>query len=254
MRNLISCRPESFGRYHDRAYESLQKLGIKHVELRVPAPDKLEHTAQELKRYGLQAASVGFYHKVQEPDFLDQVATAVDAATALGASIIFTSQNAGDTDRQQVYERLRQAGEIAGAKGVTIALETHPDLCNNAAVALETMQGIAQPNVRVNFDPANVHYYNRDVDAVNELRQVAEYVRAVHLKDTNGGFHEWHFPAIGDGVVDWKSVFAIMNERGMSGPFTLEMEGIEGETLSYEETYARIERSLDYLRSGGLID
>ncbi|MDQ3813540.1 MAG: sugar phosphate isomerase/epimerase [Armatimonadota bacterium] len=253
MQNLISCRPESFGRYSDRAYEALQQLGIRHVELRVPRPDQVERTAEELKRYGLQASSVALYQKVQEPDFLDQVREAVNTADALGAKVMFTSQRTGDMERQRVYDLLRQAGESAAEKGVTIVLETHPDLCQNGRAALETMQAIDHPNVRVNFDPANVHYYNENVDAINELRQIAAYVRAVHLKDTNGGFHQWHFPAIGDGVVDWPSLFRIVNERGMFGPFTLEMEGIQGESLSYEETCARIERSLNYLRSNGLI-
>lgn len=254
MKNLISCRPESFGRYRDRAYESLQKLGITHVELQVPAPDQAQQAAAELKDYGLQAASVGFYHKIQEPDFFERLHEAVHAAVTLGANVIFTSQHSGDMERSKVYERLRQAGDIAAAHNVIIALETHPDLCENARVALETMHSTQHPNIRINFDPANTHYYNENIDAAKELRQIAPYVRAVHLKDTNGGFKTWHFPAIGAGVVDWKSIFKTMNEQAMYGPFTLEMEGIEGEDLSYEETYARIEQSLNYLRSGGMIE
>ncbi|MBV9469288.1 MAG: sugar phosphate isomerase/epimerase [Abitibacteriaceae bacterium] len=253
MKNLISCRPESFGRYKDRALASLQQLGFEHIEIQVPAPDQVQSVAQELKSYGLQAASIGFYDKVQNADFLDKLKEAVDAATTLGASVIFTSQHAGETERKKIYETLRQAGDIAKAKNITIALETHPDLCQNATVALETMHSTEHPNIRINFDPANVHYYNENVNAVNELHQIAPYVRAVHLKDTNGGFKTWHFPAIGEGVVDWPEVFSIMNQQGMYGPFTMEMEGIEGEDLSFEETYARIEKSLDYLRSNGLI-
>lgn len=253
MSNLISCRPESFGRYADRAFETLPGLGIKFVEIRVPAPEQREQTAQELARHGLKAASVGFYTKVQDTDFLEQMRQAVDTAVALGASVMFTSQHSGETPRQDVYARMRQAGEIAAQQGITIAMETHPDLCQNAHNAAETMQGIAHPNVRVNFDPANVYYYNEGVNAVNELRQIASYVRAVHLKDTNGGFKTWHFPAIGEGVVDWPEVFAIMNGQGVTGPFTLEMEGIEGESLSFEETCARIQKSVEYLRSNGLM-
>jgi sugar phosphate isomerase/epimerase len=250
---LVSCRPESFGRYRDRAFESLQRLGIRHVEIAVPAPDQRDATLRELERYGLRASSVGCYDKVQAPDFLERVQHAVETCAALGADVIFTSQHAGDAPRTEVYQRLREAGDIAQGRGVTIALETHPDLCQNARNALETMQGVNHPNVRINFDPANVHYYNENVNAVAELQQIAPLVRAVHLKDTNGGYKTWHFPAIGDGVVDWKAVFSIMNGQGMTGPFTMEMEGIDGETLSYDETCARIERSLEYLRSQGLI-
>ena len=254
MTNLISCRPESYGRYADRAFEALQQLGVRWVEIPAPAPDKIDEAREKMHRFGLDAASVTLGAKGQQPDFLDRVRDAVNAAAALGAKVIFTSQHTDESGKQPLFARLKQAGEIAAGKDIVIALETHPDLCNNATVALETMNGIDHPNVRINFDPANIHYYNQDVDAVNELRQIAPYVRAVHLKDTNGGFHAHHFPAIGDGVVDWKGIFSIVNARGMTGPFTLEMEGIAGEDLSFEQTQARIQRSLDFLRSLGVME
>lgn len=253
MKNLVSCRPESFGRYSDRAFESLHKLGIANVEIAAPAPPQIEATMAELEKHGLHATSVTLAAKWSDADFLDRVRDAANAAQKLGANIIFTSQNAGEAPRQNAYTHLREAGSVAAEHGVTLVLETHPDLCQNAAQALETMRAVDHPNVRVNFDPANVYYYNEGVDAVEELHQIVEYVGAAHLKDTNGAYKTWHFPAIGEGVVDWPAFFAVLNERGMSGPFTLELEGIEGENLSFEETYERVRKSLDYLRATGLM-
>ena len=37
------------------------------------------------------------------------------------------------------------------------------------------------------------------------------------------------------------------------GPYTMELEGIEGEELSREQAEARVEKSLDYLKSNGLV-
>jgi len=74
-------------------------------------------------------------------------------------------------------------------------------------------------------------------------------VRSVHLKDTNGGYRTWYFPALGDGVVDFAGVFHLLNDRGFYGPFTFELEGIQGESLTEAETRARVARSLDHLRS-----
>ncbi|MDF2441035.1 MAG: L-ribulose-5-phosphate 3-epimerase [Abditibacteriota bacterium] len=253
MKNLISCRPESFGPYHARAFEALQKLGITNVEIAAPTPEQVEATIAELEKYGLSATSVTLGSKWSDADFLDRTRDAAAAAQKLGARIIFTSQNAGDAGRESAYEVLRSAGDVVAEYGVTLVLETHPDLCQNATQALETIRGINHPNVRINFDPANVYYYNEGVDAIAELRQVVEVVGAAHLKDTNGGYKTWHFPAIGEGVVDWPTFFSILNESGLSGPFTLEIEGIEGEKLSYEETYERVEKSVTYLRATGLM-
>lgn len=253
MPNIIACRPESYGRYADRAFEDMSALGIRFVEIPAPPLDHVEAVSNRLRQYGLEATSVTCGAKVQDPDFVDRVTDVVASAAALHAPVIFTSQKAGDMDREQVYAQLRKAGDVAAARNETFVLETHPDLCENGDNALATMQAIDHPNVRINFDPANVHYYNDHVNAVTEFRKILPYVRAVHLKDTNGGYKAHHFPAIGDGVVDWQVIFALLNERGIDGPFTLEMEGIAGEELTFEQTSARIRRSLDYLRNSSLM-
>src|SRR5579872_4061187 len=154
MPNILSCRPESYGRYRDRALESLQQLGISYVEIAAPSAENLPEVEKQLARYGLRAASVTLVCRAQEANFLDRTRQTVDSAIALGAPVIFTSQHTGDLDRSRLFERLRQAGDIAAAKNVVIALETHPDLCQNGSLALVTMQEINHPNVRINFDPA----------------------------------------------------------------------------------------------------
>ncbi|MCA1595981.1 MAG: sugar phosphate isomerase/epimerase [Chloroflexi bacterium] len=246
MPNIIACRPESYGRYGDRAFEDMCALGIRYVEIPAPPLEQVETVSNRLREHGLSATSVTCGAKVQDPDFLEKVSAVVAAAAALHAPVIFTSQKAGEMDKSQVFDLLRRAGDAAGESDTTFVLETHPDLCENGQNALATMQAIDHPHVRINFDPANVHYYNQHVNAVTEFKKVLPYVRAVHLKDTNGGYQAHHFPAIGDGVVDWQTIFALMNERGIEGPFTLEMEGIAGEQLTFEETSACIRRSLEY--------
>lgn len=42
MRNLISCRPESFGPRRDRAYEGMQKLGIQYAEAAIASVGEVE--------------------------------------------------------------------------------------------------------------------------------------------------------------------------------------------------------------------
>jgi sugar phosphate isomerase/epimerase len=105
--------------------------------------------------------------------------------------------------------------------------------------------------VRVNFDTANVYYYNRDVDAVTELKKLIEYVASVHLKETNGQYETWHFPALGKGVVDFPEIFRLLNARGFYGPFTMELEGIKGEEWDEAATIQCVADSVAYLRRIG---
>ena len=111
---------------------------------------------------------------------------------------------------------------------------------------------MGHPRLGWNLDTANLYYYNQGVDAVEECRRGLDLIRSVHLKDTNGAYQTWYFPALGEGIVDFACVFRLLNERGFHGPFTFELEGIEGESLTEAETQARVAHSLDHLRRLGV--
>lgn len=248
---IIACRRASYAPFEGLAYEHLAALGIRFVEIHVPAPAEIDRTAAELQRCGLSASSLQARCNVREADYAQQVAAVMPAFIALGTKIMLAPLRADDTPLDTVYGRLREAGEIARSAGVTIAIETHPDLAHNADVSLATMRGVNHPNVRINYDTANVYFYNRDVDGVEELRRIAEYVAAVHLKDTDGGYRHWHFPALGRGIIPFAEVFQILDAAGFIGPCALEIEGIEGEERSERQICDRIAESAGYLRGLG---
>lgn len=249
--SIIACRLASYTPFEAVAYEHLAALGIRFVEIPIPGPDDFDRVCAALKRHGLSASSLHAECDVRRPDVAQQVEHQMPAFAALGAKVMFTSTNAGDLPLETAYSRLREAGTVAAAYGVTIALETHPDLVTNSATALATMRGVEHPNVRINFDTANIYFYNEDVDGVAELHRMTDYVAAVHLKDTDGGFRHWHFPALGRGIVRFHDIFAELDAAGFAGPYTLELEGVEGETKTERSVCDRVAESVGYLRALG---
>lgn len=248
---IVACRPQSYAPFTTLAYEHLAGLGIRHVEIEVPKPAELEPARAELQRHGLAASSLQAECDVRRADLPEQVAAQMPALATLGAGYMFVSAKAGDTPLDTVYGRLREAGQEAARHGVTIVLETHPDLVTNSAVALATMRGVGHPNVRVNFDTANIYFYNRGVDGVEELRRIVEFVGALHLKDTDGGYRSWHFPALGRGVVKFAELFKVLDAAGFAGPCTIEIEGLEGETKTERLVCDRVAESVGFLRGLG---
>ena len=89
---------------------------------------------------------------------------------------------------------------------------------------------------------------------VFNLQKIIDYIKAVHLKDTMGGYHAWQFPTLGEGIVNFKSVFELLNGNGFNGPFTLELEGIEGEDLDRTGILTRVEESFQYLKDIGVVN
>lgn len=253
MPNLIACRLATYGDYQDRAWTHLPEIGVRNIEMPVPAPGDWQAIKKKLADHGLRATSLQSRCDITQPDAADVMRPQIEACVYYGAKICFLSAKAGNTDRAVVRERLRAIGDVAASHGVTVALETHPDLVTNGRVGAQTMELVQHPNVRINFDTANVYFYNRNVTAVSELEKLLPHVAAVHLKDTPGGFEEWNFPALGTGVVDVPAVFKMLNARGFTGPFTMELEGTKGIERNEAEQLAYIADSVAYLRRIGVL-
>jgi sugar phosphate isomerase/epimerase len=251
MRNIVSCRPESYRKYRDEAYEHLAKIGVHHVELVMPKIEDVDSVLKELERHGLSIASLHAPCNIQNKNVSDEFKLPVEVAQRVGAKKILASVQADDLEVRTAYQRLRDIEAIAAEANLIVILETHPDLATNGGVSRQTMEGVDHPNVRINFDTANIHYYNECADTVEEMKKILEYIEGVHLKDTNGEFETWYFPTLGEGIVDFSKVRELLNNRGFFGPFTIEIEGIKGENLTLKQTLKRMEKSIDHLRKCG---
>ncbi|MDH7569968.1 MAG: sugar phosphate isomerase/epimerase family protein [Armatimonadota bacterium] len=253
MGNVIACNIASYGRYREGAFAHMRSLGIENVEIPVPAPEAVAGVLQELGQHGLKVTSVLGRFDLKNPDCVETLKPQAETARRLGAQVIFLSVKAGDLPLETAYNLLRAAGDVAAAQGLAIAIETHPDLAHNGTVALATVQGVSHPSVGINFDTGNIYYYNEGTDAVTELRKIARHVKSVHLKDSRGGFKTFDFPPLGQGVVDYPEVFRVLNAHGFHGPFTMELEGSAGVTLSQAQQYAMVADSFAYLKRIGVV-
>ena len=249
--NVLACRLANYQEFEEAAWTHLPSIGIRHVFMSVPAPDQVETTRTRLAEHGLTVVVFRGDADLSLRSGVDRLAEQLATCERMGVRFLFLSVKRCDVDQQVIYERLRRAGDLARKHGVIIALETHPDLGTNGDVQRETMKQVHHPNVRVNFDTGNIHYYNRGTDAPTELRKIVDYVATVEVKDHNGEFETWNFPALGRGVVDFPAVLAILREHHYAGPVTLEIEGIKGIRRSQQEIEKDIADSVVYLRSVG---
>ena len=257
MANIIACNLGSYrGQFSKQeAYEHLNQIGLTNVEVSTPAPQEIDSVLKELDTHGLTATTITASHDVQNENFVSDFQKTLETTHTMGVNRIFLSTHGGDLPIEVVFNRLRELGGNAQKLGIIICLETHPNLANNGDVALETMNGVNHPCIGINFDTANVHYHtNRKIDTVEEIQKISDHVKAVHLKDTMGGYHAWKFPTLGEGIVDFKSVFELLNSNGFNGPFTMELEGIEGEDLDRIGILTRLEESFQYLKDIGVVN
>ena len=246
---VLACRLANYGPYQEAAWTHLPSIGIRHVFMNVPKTEEIEVVRDKLAAHNLTAVVFRGEADLSQPAALTRLAEQLNTCEQLGVRYLFLSPKRRGTDKEIIYKRLRRAGDIAQKHGVIISLETHPDLGTNGDVHRDTMRAIQHPNVRVNFDTANIHYYNQGTDAPAELKKIIDFVATVEVKDHNGQYMTWNFPALGQGIVDLPGVLRILRKHGYAGPLTMEIEGIKGIKRNQQEIEKDIANSADYLRS-----
>lgn len=248
--NSIAVNIGSYGKFRDGAFAHLESIGIRYVEIPVPTPDQLDTVRRRLRDHGLETLTLNC------PCDLTQDAAALrerfEVGREMGIRTFFISGKTGDLPKPEAYVRLRERVEMAADYGITLSLETHQPLGENATEARATLHAVDHPNLRWNLDTANLYYYNKNIDAVEQTQRGIDLIHTVHLKDTNGGYGAWFFPPLGGGVVDFPAVFGLMNQRGFYGPFSMELEGIQGRERDEAAVRAEVAQSLAYLKRIGV--
>ena len=252
--NVLACRLANYGKYQDAAWTHLPTIGFRYVFVNVMPPEEIEATKKRLAEHGLKIAVIRGDTDLGRATCIDELAVQLTTCEKLGVHYMFLSPKHNGVSKEVAYRRLRRAGDVAEKHGVTIALETHPDLGTNGDVHVETMRWIDHPNVRVNFDTGNVTFYNHDTDAATELAKCIDYVATVEFKDHDGRFETWNFPAVGKGVVDFPAVMKILRDHHYAGPITMEVEGIHGVEMSEVQRKEYVKESAEYVRSLGRFD
>nr|MDO8117703.1 sugar phosphate isomerase/epimerase [Candidatus Sigynarchaeota archaeon] len=265
--NILACRIGSYGPFSLHSYEHLAEIGVKYIERSIPTSnDEVDMLKDILEEFKMKVSSFQVsFDPLNEKAFDAQIEDIMNANKEFGTSVMFTSlkvpestgiakifnskKHGKDDPRSKIFSQLRRMGDQIASRKVRVCLETHPNLVTNGRVGKETMEEINNENIRINFDTANMYYYNKDIDVIAELDLVLPYVGSVHLKDTNGKYKTWYFPALGEGIVNFPKVVEKLSGVGFHGPYTMEIEGIKGDNLTLDLVKTRVKNSVDYMRT-----
>ncbi|HWE38335.1 MAG TPA: sugar phosphate isomerase/epimerase family protein [Isosphaeraceae bacterium] len=169
----------------------------------------------------------GFGDPATRPERLDRLRWALDRTVTLGLSDLML--HAGflpepdDPDRGAFLETLETAAVLAAEKGVTLAFETGQE---TAELLRRTLDDLSQPNLKVNFDPANMLLYDKG-DPIAAVGLLGPDIRSVHVKDgrrpTVAGAWGEEVP-LGQGEVDIPRFLKALQDVGYRGPLFVERE------------------------------
>jgi L-ribulose-5-phosphate 3-epimerase len=129
----------------------------------------------------------------------------------------------GDPGRKPFLDTLAKVSQLAAEKGVTVAFETGQE---SSSLLRRTLDDLKSPNLKVNFDPANMLLYDKD-DPIQAVERLAPDIRSVHVKDANRpktpGTWGKEVP-LGKGQTDTRKFLLTLKKVGYTGPLYIERE------------------------------
>jgi sugar phosphate isomerase/epimerase len=197
-------------------------------------------TPQSIQKSG------GFGSPATRAERLQRFAWALDRTLALGLRDMMLHAGflpePGDPDRKPFLDTLTKASGMAKAKGITIAFETGQE---TAELLRLTLNELKCPNIKINFDPANMLLYDKG-DPIRAVEILGPDIRSVHVKDANrtktpGTWGE-EVP-LGQGQANIKLFVQTLKKVGYRGPLC-----IEREVGDQEQRVADIAHGIRYLR------
>jgi L-ribulose-5-phosphate 3-epimerase len=169
----------------------------------------------------------GFGDPATRPERIERLRWALERTKALGLSDLTLHAGfvpeVGDPARKPFLDTLAKASQLAAEKSVTIAFETGQE---SATLLRRTLDDLKCPNLKVNFDPANMILYDKD-EPNKVIELLAPDIRSVHVKDAirtkvPGTWGE-EVP-LGKGEVNIKVFIQTLKRAGYRGPLFVERE------------------------------
>ena len=138
------------------------------------------------------ARTVGFVPRGTRDARLSRTLAVSDFAAQLGVASIachvgFVPEDAAHPDYVAVREVVRRVCDHAAGHGQSFALETGQE---PAEALLRFIRDVDRPNLRINFDPANLILYGSG-EPIAALETLAPLVISVHCKDG-----DWPVPGV----------------------------------------------------------
>jgi sugar phosphate isomerase/epimerase len=189
----------------------------------------------------------GFGNPATRPERVERFKWALDRTRELGladmmlhAGFIPEPDNA---DRKPFLDTLGKVSQFAKDKDVTVAFETGQETADLLRLTLDELKC---PNLKVNFDPANMILYDKG-DPIRAVEILGPDIRSVHVKDAKrtkvpGAWGE-EVP-LGQGEVNIKKFVQTLKKVGYRGPLC-----IEREVGNQEQRIADIAHGIHVLRS-----
>ncbi|UXP34146.1 sugar phosphate isomerase/epimerase [Reichenbachiella agarivorans] len=243
--------------YCDEIQATVRAAGLEISELSTHLQGQLVavHPAYDSMFDGFAPAHLHGKPKERTEWAINQVKSAASASKHLGLSVMATfsgsllfhtmypwpQRPAGlvEVGFEELAKRWLPILDHCHAQGVELCYEIHPGEDLHDGVTFERFLEATNhhPSVKMLYDPS--HFVLQQLDYLQYIDIYHEYIRMFHVKDAEfnpsgrsgvyGGYQDWidrpgRFRSLGDGQVDFKSIFTKLSQYGYDGWAVMEWE------------------------------
>jgi len=188
----------------------------------------------------------GFGNPATRSERLERLQWALERTRALGLSDLMLHAgfipDPGNVDRKPFLDTLGKVSTLAKEKEITVAFETGQETADLLRLTLDELRC---PNLKVNFDPANMLLYDKG-DPLRAVEILGPDIRSVHVKDANRPTTpgQWgNEVPLGQGQVNIRQFLKTLQKVGYRGALC-----IEREVGNQEERLRDVAHGIRYLR------
>jgi len=224
------------------AFASLSENGFKAVELCLEHPDlnpdsfkyyNNHRLLDILHKFGLSASAVSYHGKNSSWEDKKRICLyGIELTYDLGLEVFISGST---TDMGSYPEMLKFTCEMCGIarrKGIYLAVEPEPATVIESSLEMRRLiEDAASPALKVNLDIG--HSFITSENYLNDLRSWKDYLVHVHIDDIKGKIHEHLSP--GEGDIDFKGVFYILDEIGYQGYYIIDLFDIRNNPALYSK-------------------
>ena len=228
---------------HQHGFSAIELRGLQ-GNLDLPshaafAADRFEQTKKEIRDHKLRIACVSSSANlyIEDPDKrakeLADARRFIDLASTLGAPYVRVfggkaqSDNApvpDDPTKARVAAGLRELGQYAGPKAVTVIIESH-DHFTSSATLKDVLKAADSEHVGLLWD-AHHTFAASSEDPEFTVKQLGPWIRHTHLKDSVGKGEDRKYVLTGTGNVPIERQIKALQSIGYKGFYCFEWEKV----------------------------
>jgi len=198
------------------------------------APTRLDETRRQIADRGLRISCLGASANMHEMDAakrateLDEARRFIDLAHDLHAPYVrvFGNKYVAGVPRDQMLAHiargLRELGDYAGGRGVTVLLESHGDFTDSPTLR-ELMERADSPAAAILWDAHHTFAFGKEAPE-DTFRQLRRWIRHTHLKDSVPAGTDRRYVLTGSGDVPVRRQVEQLAHSGYPGYYSFEWE------------------------------